>query len=53
MASNELPSHLRAKIIELIKQNRKIEAVKVVRETMNWGLAQSKDTVDSLAEEQE
>ncbi len=53
MSSNELPSHLRAKVIELIKQNRKIEAVKVVRETMRWGLAQSKDTVDNLAKELE
>ncbi len=33
----------------LIDQNQKIEAIKLVRETMGWGLKESKDYVDALA----
>ncbi len=49
MPNEIIPTHLKQTIINLLK--RKIEAVKVVRETTGWGLAQSKDVVDTLAKE--
>lgn len=42
----ELESQVRA----LIAQGRRIEAVKRVRETTGWGLKQSKDYADALAQ---
>jgi ribosomal protein L7/L12 len=39
---------LAKKILELCKNNKKIEAVKLVHEQTNWGLKESKDFVDSL-----
>jgi ribosomal protein L7/L12 len=48
MTHETLPADLLEKVTELLKNKRKIEAVKVVRETTGWGLKQSKDAVDSL-----
>lgn len=51
MTSQELPSLLKSQVTELIKQNRKVEAVKVVHESMKCGLLQAKKAVDKLAKE--
>ncbi|MBL7163585.1 MAG: ribosomal protein L7/L12 [Anaerolineales bacterium] len=51
MTTLKLSSELRRKVIELLKQNRKVEAVKVVRETTHTGLKESKDAVDNIFEE--
>jgi ribosomal protein L7/L12 len=51
MAAKELPSNLQETVKELLRKKRKIEAIKVVRETTGWGLKQSKDAVDALAKE--
>ena len=40
---------LEYEVQNLLAQNRKIQAIKVVRERMNWGLKQAKDYVDDLA----
>jgi len=39
---------LAEKILELCKNNKKIEVVKLVHEQTNWGLKKSKDFVDNL-----
>ena len=51
MGKRELTPEVRRQVIELIQQNRKVQAVKIVREATNWGLKQSKDAVDAIIEE--
>ena len=51
MAPVKLSLELRQKVIELIKQNRKVEAVKLVLETTHAGLKDSKEAVDKVIEE--
>ncbi len=46
MNLKELEGQVRA----LVAQGRIVEAVKRVRETTGWGLKQSKDYVDALAQ---
>ncbi len=51
MAPPKLSPDLRKKVIELLKQNRKVEAVKIVLQETGSGLANSKDAVDKIIEE--
>jgi ribosomal protein L7/L12 len=37
-----------AEVVALLKQNRKIEAIKVYRQVMNVGLKEAKDAVERL-----
>ncbi len=37
-----------AEIVALLRQNRKIEAIKVYREHMGVGLKEAKDVIDSM-----
>jgi len=53
MGGHNLPSYLIEQVKELINQDRKIQAVKVVRETTGWGLVEVKEAVDALAKELE
>jgi ribosomal protein L7/L12 len=49
MKAQKLPPDLQKQVIDLIKKGRKVEAVRIVHQTMGWGLADSKDAVDTLA----
>jgi ribosomal protein L7/L12 len=49
MKAKKLPPNLQQQVIELINKGRKVEAVRVVHKAMGWGLADSKDVVDTLA----
>ena len=40
---------LEARVRTLIDQDQKIEAIRLVQQTTNWGLVESKDYVDALA----
>jgi len=42
----------RLEIEELLRQNRKIEAIKIVRDTTHWDLKVSKDFVESIESKQ-
>lgn len=39
-------------IEELLRQNRKLEAIKIVRDTTNWDLRKSKDFVEAIQSKQ-
>ena len=42
------PDELTESVISLLKEHKKVEAVKVVRESTGWGLQECKDYVDNL-----
>ena len=42
---------LRRRVIKLIEENRRVEAVKIVQQETRAGLKNSKDYVDELAKE--
>jgi len=44
-----IPPEIDDQLKNLLAKNRKIEAVKLVREHTNWGLKEAKDYVDKLA----
>jgi hypothetical protein len=47
-----LPEELISQVRSLIAQNKKIEAIKLVREQTNLGLKEAKDIVDGLKVQQ-
>jgi ribosomal protein L7/L12 len=47
--ATELPDSLKAQAIDLAARGKKIEAIKLVRETMGWDLRQAKEAVEELA----
>jgi ribosomal protein L7/L12 len=46
--SRDLPAQAISQIRDLLSQDRRIQAVKLVRVLTRWGLRESKDYVDSL-----
>ncbi len=51
-AKLELPPELKEKIRSQLRNGKKIEAIKELRQATNKGLKESKDIVESIAEEQ-
>ena len=51
MSAKKLSPEVRSKVIKLILKDRKVKAVKTVREATNWSLKRSKDAVDAIIEE--
>lgn len=43
-----LPDGLKLEVQSLLQRGRKIEAVKLVRERMDWGLKRAKEAVEAL-----
>ncbi|MCP4362535.1 MAG: ribosomal protein L7/L12, partial [Chloroflexi bacterium] len=43
-----MDTELEAIVRKLLRENKKIAAVKAVRERTNWGLRESKDFVDAI-----
>jgi ribosomal protein L7/L12 len=47
--SKEIPLRLNAKLKELMRQNRKIEAIKQLRSYTGWGLRESKNYIEQVS----
>lgn len=47
-ATASLPEGLKLEVQSLLQRGRKIEAIKLVRERMDWGLKRAKEAVEAL-----